>query len=110
MEDWKKLSAERLFTAEEKDLFLKFSEDQRMSSFELDPGEVELIKYMIHFHENSLELLEELYTMNKRVINSRIADIQKKCPHPKTTYYPDASGNNDSCYVCNVCGLEKKRF
>lgn len=27
-----------------------------------------------------------------------------RCPHHEATYYPDASGNNDSETICDVCG------
>ena len=30
--------------------------------------------------------------------------LQKACLHKATTYYPDASGGNDSETVCDVCG------
>lgn len=76
----------------------------------VEPEEILLVQDLISFHEKSLYLLEELYDNNRRTINARIADIRKKCTHPKTTYHPDPSGNNDSCFTCDVCGLEKKRF
>ena len=38
------------------------------------------------------------------VENGKIDHLQKSCDHYDTTYHPDASGNNDSCTVCNICG------
>jgi hypothetical protein len=51
---------------------------------------------------------------NKRVLNLEknlewlgkcLFEIQLKCKHKKETYIPDASGNNDSYYECQTCGL-----
>jgi len=33
-------------------------------------------------------------------------EIMAKCRHWNISYYPDASGGNDSFYVCNDCGFE----
>lgn len=38
--------------------------------------------------------------------NKRIRELRKICPHITHTFYPDASGNNDSDYVCNDCGKD----
>jgi uncharacterized coiled-coil DUF342 family protein len=40
------------------------------------------------------------------IINSQIKSIKEECVHELTTYYPDASGNNDSFYECDICGKE----
>jgi len=42
-------------------------------------------------------------------INARRVDLQKQCPHLETTYYPDASGNNDSEHICDLCGRRAHR-
>ena len=50
------------------------------------------------------------YQQEKRRLKEQISLLRSLCNHEKTTYHPDASGNNDSCYTCDECGLEKKRF
>jgi len=44
------------------------------------------------------------------VLNATLAGIRSRCPHPDVTYYPDASGNNDSFEVCELCGAEAHRL
>ena len=51
-----------------------------------------------HRHENEIAALQ-----------IKIREIQQTCPHPHQTYYPDASGNNDSSYYCDDCGKESHR-
>ncbi len=46
-----------------------------------------------------LQRLEE----NRKWANEKLREIQAKCPHEKTEFVPDASGNNDSYYECVVC-------
>lgn len=36
----------------------------------------------------------------------RVNILKLRCPHYETTYYADASGNNDSSDTCDLCGLE----
>ena len=43
-------------------------------------------------------------------LQNKIIVFQSFCSHPKTTYHPDASGNNDYSYVCDDCGKEGKRL
>lgn len=51
-----------------------------------------------------LEKLEVEYESKVDAAKSAIAALAKKCPHPFTKYYPDASGNNDSTTECLTCG------
>lgn len=39
-------------------------------------------------------------------LRDEILAVQSRCAHADHTYYPDASGNNDSYTLCNVCGKE----
>ena len=50
------------------------------------------------------------YAEKRDLCRKQIKNIQCSCSHPSTTYCPDPSGNNDSSYVCDFCGLEKRRF
>ena len=50
------------------------------------------------------------FAKNRDAHRKQIKNIQCSCSHPSTTYCPDASGNNDSSYVCDFCGFEKRRF
>lgn len=34
--------------------------------------------------------------------------LQAQCSHPETKYVPDASGNNDSYYYCEICSKNFK--
>lgn len=43
-----------------------------------------------------------------RDLYKRLNDLSKECEH-NWEYYPDPSGNNDSCYICNECSKEVKR-
>ena len=45
-----------------------------------------------------------------REIDLSISELRKRCPHETVTWYPDPSGNNDSCEVCKICGAEAKRL
>lgn len=53
---------------------------------------------------------EAHYLQVKHTCRQEIANLRKQCTHPKTTYHPDPSGNNDSCYRCDTCGKEAKRL
>ncbi len=57
---------------------------------------------------NTNERHEEDETHKKKIaqIELRLRKIQQKCPHLETTYYPDASGGNDSETRCDLCGAE----
>ncbi len=35
-----------------------------------------------------------------------IRALQEKCTHPNVSFYPDASGNNDSYHACDDCEKE----
>lgn len=36
----------------------------------------------------------------------RMKELQERCPHKETRYFPDASGNNDSWIECVDCNKE----
>lgn len=40
-------------------------------------------------------------------VEDSIQELQERCPHYEITYFPDASGNNDSSSRCDTC---EKRF
>ena len=42
-------------------------------------------------------------------LNRELVNIRGECKHVKRTYHPDPSGNNDSSYTCDACGLETRR-
>lgn len=52
----------------------------------------------------SLERLDEDYKLKKDALRATLKEAQKRCKHSKTTYHPDASGNNDSYVECDNCG------
>ena len=51
---------------------------------------------------------QEIETMREQVC-SELRELRKRCPHTKTTYHPDPSGNNDSGYSCDLCGMYSRR-
>lgn len=63
-------------------------------------------------HDINLKLDEQYaeYLIEMKRLKSQISILRSLCNHKKTTYHPDQSGNNDTCYTCDECGLEKKRF
>lgn len=76
----------------------------------LDNTGREYIEHIISFLDREVEQLEKLHKQNLKEISKVKRALQNKCKHEETEYCPDASGNNDSCYICLICGLEKKRF
>ena len=39
-------------------------------------------------------------------LRSNLSSIRRDCTHAVKTYHGDPSGNNDSCYICDICGAE----
>lgn len=37
-------------------------------------------------------------------LESQLTKLRQLCPHDRTTYHPDPSGNSDSHTECDVCG------
>lgn len=58
----------------------------------------------------AVDLQKQLTEENNRhkkelkTIDDKWAELEKECPHHETTFYPDASGNNDSETLCDICG------
>ena len=67
----------------------------------------EIVKELEDLDELALNLEITLRNDIKK-INLRRRELQKLCSHSSVVYIPDASGNNDSCNCCSICGLEKK--
>ena len=55
---------------------------------------------------SALEALDAEYKAKRDHLREVLRGYQAKCDHPKTTYHPDPSGNNDSYTECDVCGME----
>jgi len=68
------------------------------------------IKELRYEIELEKERRENNFRESIKKLNRIMSLTQQLCDHSEVKYYPDASGNNDSCYVCQICGLEKKRF
>jgi hypothetical protein len=49
---------------------------------------------------------DDRHSATEQALKVELMRIQKECPHYLTTYYPDASGGNDSSTCCDVCGGE----
>lgn len=52
--------------------------------------------------------LRELYAEQIQMPN-RVRQIQLRCPH-EWRFVPDPSGNSDSGYVCEICGLWRRKI
>lgn len=68
--------------------------------------EVDKIYKARMLHAQELEQLEKDYIWAVASSKSRWTIIRENCKHQSTKYYPDASGNNDSCTICDICGEE----
>lgn len=68
------------------------------------------IKEITYEIELEKERRENNFRESIKKLNKIMSLVQQLCDHSETKYYPDPSGNNDSCHVCQICGLEKKRF
>ena len=66
--------------------------------------EADKIHNEIRVWEQQEREIRQDYDENLKEIREQIRKIQKSCGHESKKYYPDASGNNDSYYICNICG------
>lgn len=57
-------------------------------------------------YQMTLDKLKVDFEKRKLVLNELLRTFQDKCPHKSTQYYPDPSGNHDSCTQCNICGKD----
>ena len=56
--------------------------------------------------EKSLEAAKKVYEIAKSECDQHVVDTQNRCDHVISTFYPDASGNNDAHTDCDICGKE----
>ena len=52
------------------------------------------------------ESIDRVYREQLTALGLKEHDLRHDCLHLATTYYPDASGNNDSETYCDLCGKE----
>ncbi len=64
------------------------------------------IAQKINAVEHNLLALQKKFNAEKDMLRNDQREAWKLCDHPIKTYHPDASGNNDSWYECEVCGKE----
>ena len=64
------------------------------------------IQSKIAYNQQNLQKTTNEYEWCKEKLSVELEEIQSKCLHESTTYYPDASGNNDSSTICDICGKE----
>lgn len=67
--------------------------------------EREIKRVLNNIHNGKNRIMEE-YKNKIAELNREICETQKDCPHLETTFYPDASGNNDDDTICDWCGKE----
>ncbi len=101
----------KLFATFEKD-FNKLDADHGQSLSEYIAVRYEQtrrIRHLLDDCDHEEKRLEESYRKDRAELQRKRAEFRKGCPHPSTTYYPDASGNNDSHTECDICGAEVTR-
>lgn len=71
----------------------------------------------------SVEIVSERYRIFKEIadlqarhrdqlreLELQLSELKNKCTEHDWIYYPDPSGNHDSCYCCQHCGKEVRRL
>lgn len=53
--------------------------------------------------KHQIRKAEQHYKKRKEYLETKIVEIQNRCTHEHTEYFPDASGNNDSSTYCIIC-------
>ncbi len=71
--------------------------------------EIESTKLKMRMMEAKENNLQVDFDEDKQKLQKEKLLIQKECKHYSKTYYPDASGNNDSYTECDVCGKRIQR-
>lgn len=54
--------------------------------------------------------INKQYKKDLAAIEDGFKALRAICPHNKTTFHSDPSGNNDSFFSCENCGKEAKRL
>ena len=73
-------------------------------------NQIEIIKSKIRELDRKDDAEEVRHTEVLLALAEERTKVQKSCDHLSTTYHGDASGNNDSHYECNICGLYASRI
>ncbi len=71
--------------------------------------QIEKIRGHIIWTKKERRECERIHKAKLEEIDNALRTMQKECPHWSRTYHPDASGNNDSCYICDICEAEARR-
>lgn len=72
------------------------------------PMEVASVIQAIDHTYQKIKVAEEKWIAKKKKWSITIARVQATCTHPVYTYFPDASGGNDSYERCEICGKEDR--
>lgn len=67
------------------------------------------IKQAVIAYHTTMEELKTRHALEIQMVNDHLKMIRDNCQHNKITYYPDVSGNNDSEYICDICGRHVSR-
>jgi hypothetical protein len=65
-------------------------------------------KKIRHLEQEKRNLLTQ-YEAGIKAINEELKNAQKDCKHWDQSFFPDASGNNDSEYQCDICHRTSRR-
>lgn len=64
------------------------------------------IAFAIHLLKLELKNQQLALEGTRKRINTEIKNLQKMCPHTKTSFESDPSGGNDSYIYCDSCREE----
>lgn len=81
------------------------SDEEITEAIELE----EDLKRRIQAHHLNVNRLEKEYKENLANAVTELRTIRQLCQHYETHYCLDPSGNNDSSYICDLCGKESRR-
>lgn len=71
---------------------------------------LDLIRVEQHTINERRTRLNTEHQQKRNELDQILIDLQKRCPHIRTEYHPDASGNNDWWYECLDCGKDGKNI
>ena len=56
-------------------------------------------------YDDEIRKLNRKYKKELSRLDEKLKLFRKTCNHENTKYVPDASGNNDSYTICEICGF-----
>lgn len=69
-------------------------------------AQIEIIKKEKFDIQQSILKIRNKADEDVRSLQKQFTNLQTRCKHHLFSFYPDASGGNDSCHICDICGKE----